>query len=94
MLVLINYLIGVRSLRGEEAYNIRIVIENSPICNVIRNRGLKINSIENLSGLKSSEGIRLEATFAKRSALAFWSLGIDEILNAIKCSVRSCTKDW
>jgi hypothetical protein len=47
--------------------------------------GLKINSIENLSGLKSSEGISLEATLANRSALAFWSLGIDEILNAMKC---------
>ena len=55
--------------------------------------GLKINSIENLSGLKSSEGISLEAMLAKRSALAFWSLEIDEILNAMKCSVRSCTKD-
>ena len=51
--------------------------------------GLKINSIENLSGLKSSKGISLEATLAKRSALAFWSLGIEEILNAMKCSVRS-----
>ena len=56
--------------------------------------GLKINSIENLSGLKTSEGISLEATFAKRSALAFWSQGIDEILNVIKCSVKYCTKDW
>ena len=55
--------------------------------------GLKINSIENLSGLNCSEGISLEATLAKRSALAFWSLGIEEILNAMKCSVRSCTKD-
>ena len=55
--------------------------------------GLKINYIENLSGLKSSEGISLEATFANRSVLAFWSLGIDEILNAMKCEVRSCTKD-
>ena len=55
--------------------------------------GLKINYIENLSGLKSSEGINLEATLANRSALAFWSLGIDEILNAMKCAVRSCTKD-
>ena len=45
--------------------------------------GLKINSIENLSGLKSSEGISLEATLAKRSALAFWIMGIEEILNAI-----------
>ena len=51
--------------------------------------GLKINSIENWSGLKSSEGMSLEAMLAKRSTLAFWSLGIDEILNAIKCSVRS-----
>ena len=33
--------------------------------------GLKINSIENLSGIKSSEGMSLEATLAKRSALAF-----------------------
>ena len=33
--------------------------------------GLKINSIENISGLKSSKGISLEATLAKRSALAF-----------------------
>ena len=32
--------------------------------------GLKINSIENLSGLKSSEGMSLEATFASRSVLA------------------------
>ena len=32
--------------------------------------GLKINSIENLLGLKSSEGISLEATLANRSALA------------------------
>ena len=55
--------------------------------------GLKINSIENLSGLKSSEGISLEATLANRSVLAFWSLGIEEILNAMKCAVRSCTKD-
>ena len=46
--------------------------------------GLKINSIENRSGLKSSAGISLEATLAKRSALAFWILGIGEILNAIK----------
>ena len=46
--------------------------------------GLKINSIENLSGLKSYEGLSLEATLAKRSALAFWSLGIDEILNTVK----------
>ena len=51
--------------------------------------GLKINSIENLSGLKSLEGMSLEAMLAKRSALAFWSLGIEEILNAMKCSVRS-----
>ena len=55
--------------------------------------GLKINSIENLLGLKYYEGMSLEATFAKRSELAFWILGIDEILNAIKCSVISCTKD-
>ena len=32
--------------------------------------GLKINSIENLSGLKSSEGMSLEATLANRSTLA------------------------
>ena len=51
--------------------------------------GLKINSIENRSGVKSSEGMSLEATLAKRSALVFWSLGSDEILNAIKFSVRS-----
>ena len=51
--------------------------------------GLKINSIENLSGLKSFEGMSLEATLAKRLALALWSLGIDEILNVVKCSVRS-----
>ena len=55
--------------------------------------GLNINSIENLSGLKYSDGISLEATLAKRSTLAFWSLGIEEILNAMKWSVRSCTKD-
>jgi len=51
--------------------------------------GLKINSIENISGQKISAGISLEATLDNRSALAFWSLGIDEILNAIKCAVRS-----
>ena len=56
--------------------------------------GIKINSIENRSGLKSSERMSLEATLAKRSAVAFWNLGIDEILNAIKCSIRSWTKDW
>ena len=55
--------------------------------------GLNINSIENRSGLKSSAGMSLEATLARRSELAFWILGIDEILNAIKCSVRSWTKD-
>lgn len=46
--------------------------------------GLKINSIENLSGKKSSEGISLDATLANRSVFAFWSLGIEEILNAKK----------
>ena len=56
--------------------------------------GLKIISIENRPGLKYYEGMSLEAMLAKRSALAFWSLGIDEILNSIKCSVRSYTKDW
>lgn len=33
--------------------------------------GRKNNSIENLSGLKSLGGMSLEATLAKRSALAF-----------------------
>jgi len=48
-----------------------IVVENPPIGNVIRNRWSKINSIENRSGLKSSEGMSLEDRLAKRSVLAF-----------------------
>ena len=39
----------------------------------------KKNSIENILGLKSLGGMSLDAKLAKRSALAFWSLGIKEI---------------
>lgn len=49
-----------------------------------RMEGLKINSIENLSGLNSSEGINLDATLASKSAFAFCNLGIVKILNAMK----------
>jgi hypothetical protein len=44
--------------------------------------GRKINSTKNLSGEKSLGGISLEATFANRSALAFFILDIETILNA------------
>ena len=49
-----------------------------------RMEGLKINSIENLSGLNSYDSINLDATLASKSTLAFSSLGIVEILNAVK----------
>lgn len=42
--------------------------------------GLNINSIENMSGLKSSDGTSLNATFASKSTLEFWSLGIEQML--------------
>jgi len=42
--------------------------------------GLNINSI----GLKSSDRISLDATLASKSALAFYSLGIEEMLKAAK----------
>jgi len=50
--------------------------------------GKKINSMENLLGLKSSGGMFLDAPMDKISALAFCSLGIGEILNAMKCEVK------
>jgi len=46
--------------------------------------GLKTNSIENLSGLNSSEVISLDATLASKSALAFCNMGIEEMLKAVK----------
>jgi len=46
--------------------------------------GLNINSIGNLSGLKSYEGIILDATLASNSALAFCSLGTEDMLKAEK----------
>lgn len=46
--------------------------------------GLNINSIENLSGLKSFEGISLDATFASKSALAFCNLWTEDMLKAEK----------
>lgn len=46
--------------------------------------GRKISSIENLLGLKSSGGMSLEATFSRRSVLAFCILGIGAMLNAVK----------
>lgn len=60
------------------------MIEYSPISCVIWNGGVKINSIENLSGLNSSGGISFEVTLAKRSTLAFCILGIEVILNDMK----------
>ena len=50
--------------------------------------GLNINSIENLSGLKSYEGISLDATLASKSTLAFCSLGTKEMLKAEKLEVK------
>jgi len=52
-----------------------------------------MEGLEESVWIQSYEGMILEATLARRSALAFWSLGMDEILNVIKCSVRACTKD-
>lgn len=44
--------------------------------------------MENLSGLNYSEGISLDATLASKSALAFFNLGIEEMLKAVKWEVR------
>ena len=45
-----------------------------------RINGLNINSIENLSGLKSFDVISLDATLASKLALVFWNLGFEEML--------------
>ena len=50
--------------------------------------GLKINSIENPSGLNSWDGINFDATLANKSALAFFILGTEEILKAKKWEVN------
>ena len=46
--------------------------------------GLNINSMENLSGLNSRDGLNFDATLANKSALAFCILGTKEILKAKK----------
>jgi len=46
--------------------------------------GLKTNSVENLSRLNSSKGISLDATLESKLALAFWNLGAEEMLKAVK----------
>ena len=55
--------------------------------------GLKTNSIENLSGINSWDGIKFDATIASRFALAFCILGTEEILKAKKWMVNSWTND-
>ena len=56
--------------------------------------GLKINSIENLSGLNYSDGINFDATLANKYSLAFCILGTEEILKASKWEVNSWTNYW
>jgi hypothetical protein len=65
MFIFINYLVIIRAFRCKKTYDIWIIIKHSPIGDIIRNGGLKINSIENLSGTKSSGGMSLDATLAK-----------------------------
>lgn len=79
-------LLFIWSFSCKEIYYICIIIEHSPICYIVRNGWSKYYSIENLSGLKSSDGISLDATLASKSAFAFWNLGIEEMLKAEKKS--------
>ena len=51
--------------------------------------GLYINSIEKVYGDKPSGGISLDVVLASKSALKFWDLGTNLILNAKKELVMS-----